>query len=171
MSTILSTMFSYHAWANADLFSTLRRLDSAAHAERLHVSLRLINHHYVVARIFAGHLTGATHGYLSDNTVETPTLEALQVAVAASDQWYLDFVREIGAADLAERVPLTFTDGDEGCMSREEMLTHVVLHAGYHRGEVGRVLAQASMTPPWDTFAVFLHRAEPARRQRDLGAA
>ncbi|WP_319944187.1 DinB family protein [Mesorhizobium sp. AR10] len=49
-------------------------------------------------------------------------------------------------------------------MSRQEMLTHVVLHGGYHRGEIGRILAGLSISPPWDTFAVHLHRAEPERR-------
>jgi uncharacterized damage-inducible protein DinB len=57
-----------------------------------------------------------------------------------------------------------FTDGDKGYMTREEMLTHVALHGGYHRGEVGRILWQLSITPPWDTFAVYLHQADPARR-------
>ncbi|UCI10284.1 hypothetical protein FJ974_22690 [Mesorhizobium sp. B1-1-8] len=40
----------------------------------------------------------------------------------------------------------------------------VVLHGSYHRGEVGRMLAQAGISPPWDSYAVHLHRAEPSRR-------
>jgi uncharacterized damage-inducible protein DinB len=56
-------------------------------------------------------------------------------------------------------------------MSREEMLTHVVTHGGYHRGEVGRILAQLSVSPPWDTFAVYLHKTEPSRRLKRQGPA
>jgi len=44
------------------------------------------------------------------------------------------------------------------------MLTHVVTHAGYHRGEVGQIMKQLSIELPWDTFAVYLHRTEPSRR-------
>ena len=51
-------------------------------------------------------------------------------------------------------------------MSREEMLGHVVTHGGYHRGAVGRVMAQVSVAPPRDIFTVYLHRAEPERRGR-----
>ena len=57
-------------------------------------------------------------------------------------------------------------------MTREEMLTHVVTHGGYHRGEVGRLMVQAAsrsgqdMLLPWDTFAVHLHKTEPARRMQ-----
>ncbi len=31
---------------------------------------------------------------------------------------------------------------------------------------LGRILAQVSIPPPRDIFAVYLHRAEPARRER-----
>lgn len=63
-------------------------------------------------------------------------------------------------------------DGDNGYMTREEMLTHVVTHGGYHRGEVGRILVQVSngseqgIKLPWDTYAVHLHTTEPSRRLR-----
>ncbi|WP_348524358.1 DinB family protein [Mesorhizobium sp. L2C089B000] len=33
-------------------------------------------------------------------------------------------------------------------MSRQEMLTHVVTHGGYHRGEIGRILMQIGIAPP-----------------------
>ncbi len=55
-------------------------------------------------------------------------------------------------------------------MTREEMLTHVALHGGYHRCEVGSVLWRLSITPPWDTFAVYLHQVEPVRRQQGKSA-
>ncbi|TGS56633.1 damage-inducible protein DinB, partial [Mesorhizobium sp. M1D.F.Ca.ET.183.01.1.1] len=55
-------------------------------------------------------------------------------------------------------------DGDKGGMTRQEMLTHVVLHGSYHRGEIGRMVVRIAVSPPWDTYAVHLHRAEPARR-------
>ncbi|CUX68904.1 damage-inducible protein DinB (plasmid) [Agrobacterium tumefaciens] len=168
MSTLLQKLYGYHAWANDDLFDKLGTLDQEQHKVELHTALRLINHYYVVARIFAAHLTGAEHGYTSDNTDDTPTLGELRAAVTSSDRWYLDYLRGVSSETLAEAVPFSFTDGDKGYMTREEMLTHVALHGGYHRGEVGRILWQLSVTPPWDTFAVYLHQTEPARRQQGM---
>ena len=167
MTTWLRTLYGYQLWANADLFGKLETLDPVSQQAERHTALRLINHTHVVARIFAAHLSGAKHGYAADNTVETPALAELRAAVAASDQWYLDYVQNISPAKLSEAIPFIFTDGDKGYMTREEMLTHVVLHGGYHRGEVGRILSRLSTTPPWDTFAVYLHRTEPQRRQQD----
>ncbi|TIU36160.1 MAG: damage-inducible protein DinB, partial [Mesorhizobium sp.] len=88
----------------------------------------------------------------------------LRANLAEVDRWYLDHLETISEQALAEPIAFTFTDGDKGCMTRQEMLTHVVLHGGYHRGEVGRMLAGIAVSPPWDTYAVHLHRVEPARR-------
>ncbi len=166
MSTMLQTLYGYHAWANADLFEKLKDVDREKYGKELQLALRLISHSYVVSRIFAGHLQGVPHGFKSDNLEEEPTMEELSAAVTASDQWYLGYLRTLSPTTLSDSICFTFTDGDEGCMTREEMLTHVALHGSYHRGEVGRILWQLSMTPPWDTFAVYLHQSEPARRQR-----
>jgi uncharacterized damage-inducible protein DinB len=174
MSALLQKLYGYHAWANNDLFDKLAALDQEQRKAELHTALRLINHYYVIARIFAAHLSGAQHRHTFDNTVETPTLHELRAAVTSSDQWYLDYLRSFSPANLSEVIPFAFTDGDKGYMTREEMLTHVALHAGYHRGEVGRILWQLSVTPPWDTFAVYLHQTEPTRRlqgERQFGAS
>lgn len=169
MANALLQLYRYHAWANDDLFATLSQLEKDPAA--LHTALRLMNHAYVVSRIFAGHLTGKPHGYASDNTPETPTLSDLREAVSASDRWYLDYVEKTSPEELGEFVSFDFTDGDRGGMTRQEMVTHVVLHGGIHRGEVGRLLVQADFMPPWDTFAVFLHRSEPERRNGKAKAA
>jgi uncharacterized damage-inducible protein DinB len=163
--SLLSSFFHYQAWANEELLDSIGQLDPIRHDKERHVSIRLMNHSLVVGRIFAAHLTGRDHGFTADNTPDTPPLAELRAAVIASDQWYLRYLETITLDLLSEPLPFVFTDGDKGCMSRQEMLTHVVTHGGYHRGEIGRLLAQLSMTPPWDTFAVYLHRNDPSRRQ------
>ncbi|SCB42144.1 DinB family protein [Rhizobium multihospitium] len=162
--SLLQTLFRYQAWANEELLDAIDRLDTARHGKERHLSIRLMNHSLVVGRIFAAHLTGREHGYADDNTPETPTLSDLRAALTASDQWYLTYLETISPELLSAPIPFIFTDDDKGCMTRQEMLLHVVTHGGYHRGEIGRLLAQLSITPPWDTLAVHLHRSEPARR-------
>lgn len=167
MSGLLRTLFGYQAWANEELFDKLGELDPERHRAELGKAAKLIDHSHVVARIFMAHLTGARHGYTSDASDETPTLRELRTSVATSDRWYIDYVADVSPALLGERRAFVFTDGDKGRMSREEMLGHVILHGGYHRGEVGRILSQLAVTPPWDTLAVHLHRAEPGRRLQE----
>jgi len=157
---MLDTLFRYQAWINQAFFEKLEALDGAD----LHQALRLMNHAYVVTEIFAAHLSGNVHSYASDNTEATPSPAELRDATARSDRWYLDYVTQTPVEALCEKLAFDFTDGDKGFMSREEILLHVALHGGYHRGEVGRILKQRSLETPWDTIAVFLHRDQPNRR-------
>lgn len=162
---LLRTLFGYRAWANAEFLEKMEGFDPDRHAEERQAALRLLNHTCVVDRIFAAHLTGGDHGFSADNTAETPSLEDLRTALTTSDLWYRRYLETVTTEQLEESVPFVFTDGDRGCMSRQEMLTHLVVHSGYHRGEVGHLMAQRSIRLPWDTFAVYLHQTEPSRRR------
>ena len=165
-TTLLRSLFEHKAWINEGFFDALAKLDAEARSAQRHAAIRLLNHIYVVDRIFAGHLTGKPHGYASTNTQDTPTLEALRDAVRETDRWYVGHVASLPAERLGESIAFTFTDGERGRMSREEMLAHVVTHGSYHRGEVGRILTQVGVPPPRDLYTVFLHQSEPQRRMR-----
>ncbi|MEN3812093.1 hypothetical protein ABD440_16980 [Chromobacterium piscinae] len=41
----------------------------------------------------------------------------------------------------------------------------MITHGGYHRGAVGRILAECGLQPPRDLYTRFLHDTQPARRQ------
>lgn len=159
----LTTLFGYKAWANSELFAALAALPSE-HAEQLHTCIRTLNHIYVVDRIFRAHLGAEARPFDATNTKATPSLGQLRSDVEATDAWYLDHVRGLTAADLAQVLDFSFTDGDRGRMSREEVLLHVITHGGYHRGNVGQVLKSISVAPPRDLYTKYLHVSEPARR-------
>ena len=160
----LRSLFAYKAWADSELLDTLSTLP-AANADALHACIRTLNHIHVVDRIFRAHLSGEPRPFDATNTKATPTLEQLGRDVRATDAWYLDHVAHASERDLSQVLDFTFTDGDRGRMSREEMLMHIVTHGTYHRGGVGRILAQANVQPPRDIFTTYLHSAEPGRRQ------
>lgn len=159
--SLLKSLFNYKAWANAELFDVLATVTAEA---ELHASIRTLNHIWVVDRIFRAHLLGEVHGYEATNTKATPTLAELRAAVIETDAWYQQYVASLDDAALAARLQFRFTDGDTGQMSREEMLMHVITHGAYHRGNVGQVLKNISVTPPRDILTKFLHSTEPGRR-------
>src|SRR5215471_7134765 len=160
----LERVFSYKAKANEEILMAMRQFDDAAPAKE--IAIRVLSHTYVVDRIFAANLTGTEHGYTSANTSQAPSLEELSARIKTSDQWYIDYVSLLDEAQLAERIDFTFTDGLPGRMSREEMLWHVAIHGAGHRGQVGWIMMENSITPPADRFTSYLHRAEAATRRR-----
>lgn len=158
---LLQSLFRQKAAINEEFFAVLETVAAGDRAD----AIRLLNHIHVVDRIFAAHLRGEPHGYAATNTPETPTLDALRSAARETDRWFEDQAGTLTPAQLAETVDFTFTDGQRGRMSREEMLAHVITHGSYHRGEVGQMLKRLSVAPPRDLFTAYLHRAEPQRRE------
>jgi uncharacterized damage-inducible protein DinB len=164
MSTAtLKSLFGYKAWANSELFALLATLPEQQ-AEQLHTCIRTLNHIYVVDRLFRARLSGEPNPFEATNTKATPALEQLRQDVAATDAWYQNYVSSVSSEELAGVLNFTFTDGDAGQMSREEILLHVLTHGGYHRGNVGQVLRSISVAPPRDLYTKFLHQSEPSRR-------
>lgn len=164
MSTAtLQSLFGHKAWADSELFALLATLPQS-HAEQLHTCIRTLNHIHVVDRLFQARLMGEPTPFEATNTKDTPSLEQLHRDVTATDAWYRSYVSTIDAAELASVVAFTFTDGDAGRMSKEEILFHVLTHGGYHRGNVGQVLKSIAVAPPRDLYTRFLHQTEPVRR-------
>jgi len=162
---MLKTLFAQKTWAHAELYDCMVTVDPVQHAEPLHTAIRMLNHIHVVDRIFRAHLLGEPHGYTQSNTVETPVLGELHFAAAETDLWFESYVAGLEPSALAESLRFQFTDGDAGRMTREEVLFHVLTHGAYHRGNVGQILKDISITPPRDLLTKFLHQREPARRQ------
>lgn len=166
MSTVclLQTLLGHKAWATAELLDAVEKLDDVQQHDARHTALRRIQHCHVVDQIFAAHLVGAAHKFSDDNLPTTSSPQELRTAMTALDRWYLAYVEGLTQQSLRQSISFTFTDGERGLMSREEMLIHVATHSSYHRGEVGQLLAQCSISPPWDTLAVYLHSTQPLRR-------
>ncbi len=161
----LAQLFQYKRWANEELLALGEASQAALPDDDRRLFVRVLNHTYVVDRIFASHLQGLPQtAYAATNTDETPALPALREAVRASDDWYLQYAGGLTADQLAEPVQFRFTDGDTGTMTRAEILNHVVVHGTYHRGAAGRILAGHAVSPPRDSLTTFLHRLQPERR-------
>ncbi|QUJ66406.1 DinB family protein [Photobacterium sp. GJ3] len=163
---MFKALFDYKIWANREIYSAVSQIDAERHPRERHIAIRLLNHIYVTDDIFKAHLSGHTHHYTATNTEETPALETLQTQVAALDHWYLDYVTSADAATLNQPIQFQFTDGQAGCMTPQEMLFHILMHGGYHRGAVGRILAELGIQPPADTLAGFWHQTQPQRREK-----
>jgi uncharacterized damage-inducible protein DinB len=166
ISQLLASLFKYKTWANEELFHGLRGMNETAQNADRHAAIRILNHVHVVDRIFEANLQRRRHGYAATNTPDTPSLQSLWGSVRTTDRWYCEYVSSLGCDALEEQIEFQFVDGELGRMSREEMLTHVVTHGSYHRGAVGRIMAQLSIAPPRDIFTRYLHTTQPERRRQ-----
>ena len=161
------TLTRYNAWANRRIFDAVAALPPGE-AERPRQGLfknmvHMLNHNYVIDRIFQAHLEGRPHGYTARNTPDYPPLAELWRAQQEIDAWYMARYDAMSAAELAETVRFTFVGGGEGAMTRAEILLHLVNHTSYHRGFVAEMFARVPAQPPATDLPVFLRDAPQAR--------
>ena len=169
-TSTLQRLFRYKAWANDALLTAMQQFEDGAPAKD--IAIRILNHTLVVDRIFAANLRHADHGFTSANESLASSLEELSGAIRSSDQWYIDYVSGLDERQLAERIDFTFSDGEPGRMSREEMLMHVTIHGEYHRGQAGLLMMQNSIAPPAGSgLTTYLHTVEASTRRRASGQA
>jgi uncharacterized damage-inducible protein DinB len=124
-----------------------------------------LNHTAVVDSLFISRISAAAELYAADNTPETPSLSELRERMSKNDSWLIGFVETISSSELGRCISFRFTDGDQGQLSVEEILLHLLTHGSNHRGMAARVLAAQGLERPKDTFTRFLHQLEPWRRE------
>jgi uncharacterized damage-inducible protein DinB len=95
-----------------------------------------------------------------------PELDELDRRLSASNAWFARYLEEIDPALSTQVCRFVFVDGLPGSLSRQEILFHVVNHGTYHRGAIGHALDLAGAQRPADTYTVFIHAEESARRAR-----
>ena len=159
------TLSRYNAWANRLIFDAVAGLP-AGEALKPRKSLfknmvHMLNHNYVIDRIFQAHLEGREHGYAARNTPDHPPLAELWRAQQEIDAWYIEEYDAMPDAELNGVLRFTFVGGGEGAMTRGEMLLHVVNHTSYHRGFVAEMFYQVPARPPTTDLPVFLRDAPP----------
>ncbi|PZL94817.1 diguanylate cyclase [Pantoea graminicola] len=150
------TLLMYKRWIDAETLKSIKEIGDTAYAGKRHQMLRLMNHIYVVDRIFEANMSGEPHGYTALNTPDTPTAEALEASMAACTERYIQRVTAMTPDDAARIINFTFIDGGNGEMRVSEMLDHVLFHGTYHRGAVGWLIAECGGVPPKDVLTVFL---------------
>ena len=150
----------YKSWAD-DL--TLRAVAalSPGEAERERPTLfksilGTLNHSYVVDLIWQAHLEGREHGFTARNVMPHPELEALTAAQRHVNGWLAAFSDAQSAASLYEAVSFQLVSGEQGTMTRGEIVLHIVNHATYHRGFVSDLFYQVPAKPPTTDWNVFL---------------
>ena len=160
LARMIRTLTRYNAWADKLMYAAVVNLPEGEATKPRETLFRnmvhTLNHNYVIDRIFQAHLEGQAHDYAARNTADHPPLQDLWLAQQALDDWYIGWSDRITPSELDERIEFTFVGGGQGCMTRAEMVMHVVNHTSYHRGFVADLFFQVPARPPTTDLPIFL---------------
>ena len=157
---LLSTLVRYKAWADRlihDRVAALAPIVADAPQPIIFGSIRRTLHHVLAMdRVWRANLEGVPHGLTSRNPAECPPLETLSTDQDASNRWLVDYLDALGPGEIERPGAFTFIGGGEGCMSRGEIILHMVNHSTYHRGHIADMIYNAGQQPPTTDLPVFL---------------
>jgi uncharacterized damage-inducible protein DinB len=160
MSSSLPMLTRYTAWANDTLYRALAEQPESELLKKQKVVfgslLRTLNHVYAMDLVWRAHLEGRPHGFVSRNPGICPAFAELRVSQSALDEWYVGYADELSDAKAAEILNFEFIGGGLGCMSRGDILLHVINHTTYHRGHIGDMIYQIPAQPPTTDLPVYL---------------
>jgi uncharacterized damage-inducible protein DinB len=155
----LLQLVRYKQWADRGLYDVvadnLDRLD----AEDMEILLRILDHIYVVDKVFQHHLQGLSHAFHAPRSEEISNFQTLASGVKEVDDWYTSYVGNLPEQNFEQPIDFVFTNGSPARMRRGEIILHVCLHGTYHRGNAGIVLQKNGIAPNNDRMTDFLETA------------
>jgi uncharacterized damage-inducible protein DinB len=152
MKEHLARMLRAMAWADAQVLISLRDCP-AAHAE----ALGLFAHVLAAEHVWLSRLVGR-----APSQPVWPALSIPECAALASDnaRGYTAYIDQQAEPDLGALVQYRNTKGEDFANTVLDILTHVVIHGAYHRGQIARAIGRAGGQSVNTDFIIFARSVE-----------
>lgn len=144
LADYLRRQFDYDEWANKEVLAAMRASGNASQR-----SLQLMAHIFSAERIWLERLKQQPQ-----STPVWPKLgldECEEQAAEMAGLWreYLDLIT---AGDVNQSVSYKNSKGEEWSSAIVDILSHVVLHSAYHRGQIASHMRENGQTPAYTDF-------------------
>jgi len=144
MLEYFARLFTYDEWANGEVLAKL-----SANGGQSPRSLKLFGHILAAQRLWLERLQQRpqTLPVWPDLTVQQCEAQAEELP-----RLWKDYLRRLTASDLDRTVAYANSKGEHYSSRVEDILTHVVMHSAYHRGQIAADMRAAGITPAYTDF-------------------
>jgi len=137
-------LFAYDEWANQEV---LRSLQASADPPRR--SLQLMAHILSAERLWLERLQEIPQTYPVWPDFQ---LSQCEREAAALPQLWRNYLAGLSSAKLSQAVHYKNSKGESWTNSVEDILTHVVMHSAYHRGQIAAEMRATGDVPAYTDF-------------------
>ena len=134
--------FAYDAWANQEVLRTIRT--TGASSER---SVQLMSHILAAERVWLERLLQQSQ---SVPVWPKPDLDHCEKEAAELRRRWPEYLSSVG--DLSQSIMYKNSKGESWASAIIDVLTHVVLHSAYHRGQIASHMRASGETPAYTDF-------------------
>ena len=152
----LRRQFAYDSWANREV---LAALSANANTKMIKISangrpLQLLAHILSAERLWLERLRQQPQ---SLPVWPNFSHEQCEAQIAEIAQLWSEYLGQLSVAQLSENVGYKNSKGEPWASTVEDVLTHVILHSAYHRGQLAMLTRDTGDTPATTDF-IFASR-------------
>jgi uncharacterized damage-inducible protein DinB len=146
----LRRQFAYDAWANAEVLSAMNADESGASRTQ---PLQLLAHILSAERLWLERLKQQPQGLpvWPDFTSNDCRAQISELA-----ELWREYFDQLSPPALSQTIAYKNSKGEPWASTVQDVLTHVVMHSAYHRGQIA-ILMRASGWAP--AYTDFIHAA------------
>lgn len=148
LADYLRRQFAYDEWANREVLKAIRSAGGENQPANKR-SLQLISHIMAAERVWLDRLKQQPQ---SVPVWPEPDLVQCEAQAAELGGLWLAFLDLITAGDVSQSITYKNTKGEEWTSTIVDVLTHVVLHSAYHRGQIATHMRANGQTPAYTDF-------------------
>ncbi len=148
LQNLRTLLASYDPWANRRCLEMLRATPAAAERGR-----RVLAHTVITPQVWLCRIEGRR--YPTTDFWPEFSLERCGQEIETTLGQLAGFFAGLEATDLERVVAYTNSKGDRFETPVGEILTHVAMHGGYHRGQIATAVREAGGTPLNTDYIVF----------------
>jgi len=142
--------FVYDAWANGEVLNAIRGTGSGSGS--------------APARKLLAHILSAERLWL-ERLMQQPqslpvwpelSLEQCETQISELDRLWREYLGKLSSDVLSDTIHYKNSKGEPWSSSVQDVLTHVVLHSAYHRGQIASLMRAGGNAP---AYTDFIHAA------------
>lgn len=144
LADYMRRQFGYDAWANQEVLAAIRTGSGATKR-----SLQLMSHVLAAERVWLERLKQVPQ------TVPVwpePDLSRCEAEAAELKQLWSHYLELTTAADLTQSISYKNSKGESWTNTILDVLTHVIAHSAYHRGQIASHMRETGKTPAYTDF-------------------
>jgi uncharacterized damage-inducible protein DinB len=144
LADYLKLQFAYDEWANREVITVLRANSIATGRP-----VQLLAHILSAARLWLERLQRQAQ---SQPVWPEFSLDQCQAHTAELGQLWREYLKQSSPSFLTDQVTYKNTKGEPWTSTAQDILTHVVMHSAYHRGQIASEMRASGYTPAYTDF-------------------
>ena len=147
----LINLLDYNSWANDEFFKVILQLSpheiNKQRKSFMNSIRNSLNHLLVIDKIWLANMKKETHTFDHLQTILFEDIDMLWDAKKKEEILIKKYTSNLSEHDLLELVDCELIGGNRVSMSRSMIITHLVMHGGYHRGIIAEMFGQIPLPP------------------------